>query len=158
MTRPGRAKRLESGATVVEFALVFGLVVLPLVFGVIQYGYHYWSLETAAATAREAARRLAVGTEYVCVTDAGVRRAITWDEEVRRQAGNPAVGAVAVTPNGRGAYDPTLQRLGGMVTVTVSFDSLHVGFLPLPGGGRVTESAVARIHNVPKARQAAPAC
>ncbi len=45
------------------------LVVFPLLGAILQYGYQYWSLETAAATAREAARALAVGTDPACVTD-----------------------------------------------------------------------------------------
>lgn len=141
--------RGDDGVNLVEFALVFCLVVVPLLFGVVQYSYMYWSLETAAATAREAARRLAVGEEWVCVNGAPV----SWDQEVRRQAGLPATGPVTVTPNGSAAYNPAAATLGSVVTVTVSFDSLDLGFLPVPDGGRVTESAQARIQNVPKTRQ-----
>ena len=45
---------------------------------------------------------------------------------------------------------------GSLVTVTVSFQSLHIGlpFLPVPDGGRVEESATARIEAVPGVRLA----
>lgn len=146
--------RDERGVNLVEFALVFCLVVLPLLFGIIQYSYLYWSLETAAATAREAARRLAVGEEWLCVDGAPV----TWDAEVRRQAGLPATGPVTVAPAGPAGYDPTAATLGSLVTVTVSFPTLDVGFLPVPGNGVVSETAEARVQNVPGVRAGAPSC
>lgn len=37
-------RRDDRGATAVEFALVFSLVIFPLLLGVLQYGYRYLSL------------------------------------------------------------------------------------------------------------------
>lgn len=56
-----RPRSDERGAAALEFGLVVP-VVLMLIFGIIQYGFMYWSLQTASATAREAARSLIVGT------------------------------------------------------------------------------------------------
>ena len=132
--RPRR--RDERGSTLVEFALVVP-VLLVVMLGILQYGYHFWALETASATAREAARRLAVGTAWDC----------TRAEAVDRLSG-PAVSAVPSPTYGyaSGASTPTV---GDVVTVTVTFQSLFVGLLPVPGGGWVSETASSRVENVP---------
>ena len=44
-------------------------------FGVIQYGVYFWGASTAAASAREAARQIAVGTDWTCSHDQAVTRA-----------------------------------------------------------------------------------
>lgn len=124
-----RGRRGERGGIVVEFALVVPLVVFPMLAAVLQYGYQYWALETAAATAREAARQLAVGTDPACVR-----------AQAAEHAGGPALGAVTVTST------PSPPADGGLVTVTVSFQSLDLQVLPVADGGVVTESAQARVH------------
>ena len=133
MIRPrwSRPQQDERGGIVVEFALVLPLVVFPLLAAILQYGYHYWSLETASATAREAARQLAVGTDPACVV-----------AQAQDHAEGPAMGVVTVTSS------PSPPVDGQLVTVTVSFQSLDLKFLPLSDGGVVTESAVARVQKV----------
>jgi len=133
----------ERGAAALEFGLVIP-VVLMLIFGIIQYGFMYWSLQTASATAREAARSLIVGTTEACTLDRA--------EEL---ADNPAVGggapaAVARYLDADGA--PTSGPVeGGMVEVEVSLTTLNLNmpFLPLPDGGNVVQTAEARVENVP---------
>lgn len=130
--------RTEHGSTVVEFALVFSLLVLPVTFGIVQYGYHYWSLQTGAAAAREAARQLAVGRAWsTCVLP-----------EAQGKLNGPAISAVTVTTE---PADLSTLEVGDTVRVDVSFSSLRLGFLPLPNSGLVTESANARVENVPAA-------
>lgn len=135
--------RSERGAAALEFALV-APVILLFVFGIIQYGYLFWSLETASATAREAARQLIVGTDEQCVRD-----------QAAGQAALPAVGDtppqvdVAYTdPDGAASTTPVV---GGLVTVTVRFSSLdlHLPLLPVPDDGTVSEDGSARVENVP---------
>lgn len=137
--RPDR-RRADRGAAVVELALVFPLVAL-LVFGIIQYGYQYWALSTSAAAAREAARRLVVGT------DPGCTRA-----EAVAKVGFPHLGDAP--PTVELAYgtppDPTREpQRGDLVTVTVRMQSLDLALLPLPGEGEVVETARNRVENVP---------
>jgi len=139
--RPGCSER---GAAALEFAIV-APVILLMIFGIIQYGYLYWSLQTASATAREAARQLIVGTREDCVTGQAVS-----------QAGMPAVGAATpsmtrVYYDATGAPTPNRPVVGGLVTVTVSFQSLdmHLPLVPVPHDGVVTQSASARIENIP---------
>lgn len=119
-----------------EFALVVPILVAVLL-GVLQYGYHYWALETASATAREAVRRLAVGTAEACTTAEAVDR-----------LDGPAVGSSG--PTALVTYQTT-RAVGNIVQVTVSFQSLDLGIpvLPLPDGGQITQVAQARIENVP---------
>ncbi|MAY96849.1 pilus assembly protein [uncultured Nocardioides sp.] len=136
--RRGHGRRREDrGSVVVEFALVVPLVVLMLI-GIIQYGYHYWAMQTASATAREAARRLVVGTDPVCTV-----------AEAQGRAAGPAVGSSV--PSVVYSYDNagnTAVR-GSLVTVTVTIQSLDIGIVPLPSGGVVQQSATNRVENVP---------
>ena len=147
LRRPVRSlfprRRSERGAAALELGLVFPVVVL-LVFGLIQYGYQYWSLTTASATAREAARRMSVGHEWLTCA---VPRA-------QAHADFPALGAVEVEQrlvddDGTELTGPA--RIGDIVEVTVTFQSLHMGLpvLPVPDDGRVSETAAARIESLP---------
>ena len=51
-----RACRDHDGATMVEFALVIGLVVAPLVLGILSFGFAAWAKNSATSDAREGAR------------------------------------------------------------------------------------------------------
>lgn len=139
MRRGGR----EDGATALEFGLVAPLLLL-LVFGLVQYGYLFWSLTTASANAREAARKLVVGQDWAtCV-----------HPRIDVHAGQPALSAVTSSYRWTDAGGTTLTRAverGDYVEVTVGFDSLdlHLPFLPIPGGGHVEESARRQVENVP---------
>jgi Flp pilus assembly protein TadG len=138
-----RGARGEGGAAALEFGIVAPFV-LMFIFGIIQYGYLYWALETASASAREAARQLIVGTDVPCVKDQAVAK-----------ASMPAVGSVApaadvVFHDTSGAVSAG-PVLGGLVTVTVSFQSLDLNlpFLPVPDGGTVSQHQSGRVENVP---------
>ena len=130
-------RRTERGSTVVEFALVFPMIVL-LVLGIIQYAYQYWALETAAATAREAARRLIVGTDPTCTVQVASQHADF------PNVGSTPPSVTYVVDNSTN----TLER-GALVTVTVRLQSLDIGILPVPDGGRIVQSATNRVENVP---------
>lgn len=139
MTRhaTGHGDRREEGAAAVEFALCVPLVLL-VILGVIQYGYQYWSLETASATAREAARRMSVGTDWTCT-----------QQEAVDHASMPAVGATA--PQVSLQYENLTNTAvrGDLLTVTVRFQSLNMGLLPVPDGGAIEQSATSRVENIP---------
>ena len=141
--------RGERGATALEFGLVAPLLMM-LVFGLIQYGYMFWALTTASANAREAARKLVVGQDWAtCV-----------EPKVEEHAGQPALSTVAATYRWTDAGGTTLARpvhRGDYVEVTVAYDTLdlHFPFLPMPNGGRVEETALKQVENVP---DSPPAC
>lgn len=135
--RRGSARRRdERGAAALEFALVYPLVLL-VVLGIVQYGYHYWALSTASAAAREAARQAIVGTDWTCV-----------EAQARDKASVPAVGDAPVVEL---SYVGDAPEVGETLEVTVSFDSLDIGILPLPDGGAVSQTASARVENIPAA-------
>lgn len=138
-------RRREDGAAALEFGLVIP-VILMMILGTIQYGYLYWSLQTAKATAREAARQLIVGTDWTCT-----------QQEAVSKASQPAVGATAPTVHATfyaadgvtAAAAPGVY--GGVVKVTVRFESLNMNipFLPVPNGAVVEQEMSARMENVP---------
>lgn len=137
-----RSSREERGAAALEFGLVIP-VILMVIFGIIQYGFVYWSLQTASATAREAARALIVGTTEACALD-----------RAEQHADNPAVGRapVAVARYSDASGVATAGPVeGGLVEVEVSLTTLDLNlpFLPLPDGGNVVQTAEARVENVP---------
>ena len=46
----------ESGASMVEFAIVAGLVFFPMVFGIVEFGRAVWARNMVTAAAREGVR------------------------------------------------------------------------------------------------------
>lgn len=137
--------REERGASALEFGLV-APVLLMVILGIIQYGFMYWSLQTAKATAREAVRRLIVGTEWACTK-----------QEVLDKVAMPAVGAA--TPQVQATYyqqDGTTPAgapgvFGAPITVRVSFQTLDLGipFLPVPDNANITQEYTSRVENIP---------
>jgi Flp pilus assembly protein TadG len=118
----------------VEFALVFPMV-FAVMFGIIQYGVYFWGRSTAAASARESARQLAVGTDWTCSHDQAVTKA------------NGAGRGAVVTLKYLNATNTA--NIGDLVQVTVVAKTLAPTFLPLPDSGAITEVATARVENIP---------
>lgn len=118
----------------VEFALVFPIV-FAVMLGVIQYGVYFWGRSTAAASAREAARQLAVGTDWTCSHDQAVANA------------NQAGKNVVVTRTYLNADNAA--KIGDLVQVTVTAKTLAPSLLPVPDSGAITEVATARVENIP---------
>lgn len=138
-----RVERDDRGAAAVEFALVAGIL-FTLIFGTIQYGLYFWSLQSGAHAAREAARQAAVGS-LTCPQ---------FEDAVLNNSRGEKAGTVTAT---RTFYtDETLTTgaspavIGGAVKVVVSFESIDLGlpFVPFIDDGQVSERAVARVENV----------
>jgi uncharacterized membrane protein len=62
MVRLRRPDHPDRGAAAVEFALVLPLLFVIL-FGVVEYGYNLFQMQSAQATIREAARTVALGID-----------------------------------------------------------------------------------------------
>lgn len=143
-----RAEREDRGAAAVEFALVAGIL-FTLIFGTIQYGLYFWSLQSGAQAAREAARQAAVGS--LDCDD--------FEDAVLTNSRGERDGSITAT---RTYYDNQLDfsparqvdgdaiEIGHTVRVEVKFDSIDLGlpFVPFIDGGRVEEHAVARVENI----------
>jgi Flp pilus assembly protein TadG len=141
--RPRRA-RSDVGAAAVEFALVMPLLML-LVFGMVQYGFYFWSAQGGASATREAARRAAVGDHVSCAAfQSDVRDRI----DSLGDAGDATI--TRTYAKGPGNVAPGVQ-VGDVVTVSVEFDSIDLGipFIPFIDGGVVSQSADSRVEGVP---------
>ncbi len=132
--RTHRARRAQDrGAAAVEFGLV-AVVLFTLVFGILQFGFWFWSWQAAGHAAREAAR---VGAVDPCDT-----------------AAVEAAGAKALegVPTGTGATVSATKdsgaTVGDEITVTVVFESIDLGFFPF-FDATIDKSATSRIENVP---------
>ena len=56
--------RDERGTAMVEFAIVLGIIFIPLVFGIIEFGRATWAKTTITAAAREGVRYAIVHGSY----------------------------------------------------------------------------------------------
>ncbi|NHC22711.1 hypothetical protein G6553_05915 [Nocardioides sp. IC4_145] len=143
-----RERRGEGrGAAAVEFALLLPLLLL-LVFGIIQYGLYFWTMQGGSDIARDAARLSAVGMPDKCAD---------FQSRVRAEvdALNGAGEAATITRT----YDDALPNginVGDTVEVRVEFPAadLKLPFLPFVNGGLVSTTAQARVEYVPVAPEA----
>ena len=137
-----RGRRRDTGAAAVEFALI-SVILFTLIFGTIQYGLYFWSLQSGAQAAREAARQAAVGAELDCdeFTDAILDNA---------QGETGAVLAKRTFYTDSQASMPGAAVIGGSVRVHVEFHTIDLGLplVPFINNGQVSEDAVARVENV----------
>lgn len=127
----------DDGAVAVEFALV-SLVLFPLLFGIVQYGWFFYQQGAAASTARDAARLAAVGIDSCS----------TFKTAVKTRAGangTPTGGSWNVTT----AYsNANPQRVTDTITVTITWSPTKFGF-PVPFvSGALTAQAQAAVESV----------
>ena len=130
----------ERGAAAVEFALIFSLILVPLLLGMLQYGWYFYTSQVTGSAARETARRLTVGD---CQGGTTPTKATQF---ARQQSGLATLtlsyGATA-TPTSN-----TLPAVGQVVRVSATADGAIIAFLPLPDGGQVTRTVDARVEDV----------
>lgn len=123
----GRA-RSQSGAAAVEFGLIVGTILIPLLLGIVQYGWYFYVAQTTGGAASHVARRLAVGDCW------GSGQALAYVQG--QVASDPAQTTLTMTPTSNaGAVVGTTQ-----LTVTVTANGDLIGFLPMPDGGTVSRS------------------
>jgi Flp pilus assembly protein TadG len=146
--RRRRERRDEGGAAAVEFALVL-IPMLYLVFGLIQYGWYFYAMQSGSSAVGDAARRIAVGN---CQTTGQVQTVIFNHLGAATTASSAAgVNATITYTKADGSGTTTSPgEIGGSVTVTATFPTLdmHFPFIPVPGGGSVTRTNVARIEDL----------
>lgn len=127
-------QRDPSGAAAVEFALV-SMLLFMLLFGVVQYGFYFWSMQAGSAAVREAARQAAVGN-LTCVE---------FETFVADRLGPASFGSVETTRT-----FPAGAKVGDTVTVAVTFSSLDLNLplVPLPEDAQIHQDAQSRVENV----------
>jgi Flp pilus assembly protein TadG len=143
-----RAGRDEGGAAAVEFALVL-IPLLWLVFGLIQYGWYFYAMQSGSSAVGDAARRVAVGN---CTTTAQVQTVIFNHLGAATTASSPSGITTTVTytkADGSGSVAAP-GEIGGAVTIEATFPTLnmHFPFIPVPSGGNITRTNIARIEDL----------
>src|SRR4051795_9896208 len=110
-----RARRDEGGAAAVEFALIM-LPLLYLVFGLIQYGWYFYAMQSRSSAVGDAARRIAVGN---CQTVAEVQTLLKDNLGAATTASTPSGIATTITYTATdGSSMSAPGQIGGSVTVT----------------------------------------
>ena len=117
-----------------EFALI-SMVLMTLLFGILQYGWYFYSAQSASSVARETARRLVVGD---CTAGTEAR------DFAASQAALSSLDLKFGTP---ASMNNTLPPIGTMMRVEVSADAKILGVLPLPNGGTVTRTVDAMVED-----------
>jgi Flp pilus assembly protein TadG len=141
----------DEGAAAVEFALV-SVILFLLVFGIIEFGFAFYSVQGGAAAAREAARRAAVGAIKSCDGPATDRTDLTWlVKDVAPAVQWPTSGSAATMDYTDDNNDGTPDA-GDTVTVTIHYDiNLPVLSALVPGVHTLTDqtqTGQARIESV----------
>jgi Flp pilus assembly protein TadG len=136
-----RRQRDELGVAALEFALVFTFILAPLLFGTLEYGLYFWGQSSANAAVREGARRSSVGDYADCGSFRSLvalqsGSAVKTSDTIRRTFAT-AAGVSVATP-----------EVGDIMTVSVSFQAVPVGFFPLPNGGAITSDVSSRVESV----------
>jgi len=143
-----RRRRDEGGAAAVEFALVL-IPLLYLVFGLVQYGWYFYAMQSGSSAVGDAARRIAVGN---CTTTSEVKGVI-YDHLGAATTASSSSGittTIAYTKADGSGSVAAPGEIGGSVTVTATFPTLnmHFPFIPVPDDGNVTRTNVTRIEDL----------
>jgi Flp pilus assembly protein TadG len=130
-----RNRREQRGAAALEFGLIVGTILIPLLIGVIQYGWYFYVAQTTGGAASHVTRRLAVGDCW------GSGQALAF---VKNEVGsNPAQTTLVMTPTSNSAAVIGTTQL----TVTVTSDGDLIGFLPMPNGGTITRTVSTMVED-----------
>ncbi len=134
---PTTRRRSQRGAAAVEFALV-STVLVTLLFGILQYGWYFFSTQVATNAARDTARRLSVGDCTGANEARDHARALASRTDLLLTWGPSA----APTTNSYGT-----MTVGDQLAVTVQLDASVVGLLPMPSGGQVSRTVKAQLED-----------
>lgn len=155
MTTPRRWRdRGQRGAAAVEFALI----ILPfsvLLLGMIQYSFVFFSGQSGATAAREAARRAAVGDQTCAQLTTAVNDATQLEQSgsvtVTRRYYAPTISPITSSSPERAA---SAIKTGDNVRIVLTYKVTDLNFpvIPMPAFGgvraKLQETAVARVETV----------
>lgn len=135
-------KGVQRGASAVEFALI-SLPLMTIMLGMLQYGWYFFSAQSASSAARESARRLVVGD---CQA-AGAAQSFAQNQanlsSLTLSFGSPGGSATTLASGTEG----TLPVVGNTLRVIVNVDGSVLNFLPIPNNGQVQKVVDARVED-----------
>lgn len=142
-TRQSHRRNAACGAAAVEFALI-SVLLFTVLFGILQYAIYFWALQSGSHAAREAARQAAVGALTCELFEDAVLDNAQGENPATVQAERTFYTDASMTT----IASPAL--VGGVVKVTVSFESIDLNFpfVPFIDDGLVSAQVVARVENV----------
>ena len=130
------SRRSEDGAAAVEFAFIFAAVFVPLLMGMLQYGWYFYATQATTSGAREAARRLSVGD---CKTGTAAQ---THAQNVSGFKSLALDFGPTTAPSSN-----TLPPTGDVLRVEARVNGKIIGFLPMPSDGQITRVVEARVED-----------
>lgn len=137
-----RRDRSDRGASAVEFALVL-LPLLYLVFGIMQYGWYFYSMQTGTSAVGDAVRRLTVGD---CTDTTELRTFLD-----NRLGSATTASAAQLSPSVTYSNEDgtTTPKVGGTVRLELTYPTLDMKFpfIPIPNDGNVTRAIVGRVED-----------
>jgi hypothetical protein len=135
-----RRRRDDDGAAAVEFALLFCFILVPLVMGLLQYGWYFYTGQVTGSAVRETARRLAVGDCYGSNAAENFARQQSGLSTLELQYGPPGGETDAGVP-------PTAS--GDVLRVrATSSGSIGVTFFPIPNSGLHNRHVDVRVEDL----------
>ena len=136
--------RREAGQSLVEFAIVFP--VLMLVIGaIIQFGIIFWGQNTLTQIARDTGRWAA--SQTTCPTTASVQSAADSIASSSSLIGYPSSG-IGLVVSTSGSCPPANNQQVGYVTIALTHN-VPVFFPWIPGNGNLTTQAQFRMEPRP---------
>lgn len=130
--------RTERGAAAVEFAMI-SMVLVTLMFGILQYGWYFFTTQATTSGAREAARRLSVGD---CQ---GLNEA---EQYAQSQANLTSLTLDWGSVGAPSAESTTGMAIGDVLVVTARADGGILGFVPLPDDGAIERQVKVRLEDL----------
>ena len=131
----GLRRGREKGAVAVEFALVFCFLLIPLVMGMLDYGWYFYSSQVTGSATRETARRLSVGD---CATGTQALN------HARAQSG---FSTLNFNYGSTSALDGNLPAIGSTLRVESTVSGKLIGLIPLPNNGAITRTIDVRMED-----------
>jgi hypothetical protein len=139
----GRPERAENGAVALEFALILPVLLLFL-FGVIQYGYGLFQLQSFSAALNEASRTASTGITDCTAFDDLLGSAVS-DTGL---SPDDVEGAKLQWLGADRAVTQTPERILGQVRITATYKPFDIGIPLVPFPSSITRSSTTTIQSV----------
>jgi Flp pilus assembly protein TadG len=120
-------------------------ILLWLLFGIIQYSWFFYAMQSGTAAVGDATRRLSVGD---CQTSSELTNLVKNKLGAALTNGTPVSTTVAYTAAAGGSAAAP-GEIGGSVQLTATYSTMNMHFplIPVPGGGTITRSVTARVED-----------